>query len=314
MVWIRPSFFFLRTAAEWSDDRVQALPRADRSSHSSLPADGSALKRGSRSWFTLSTSREERFFLLLAVFIGLFSGLAVVCFRLAIDWTRISLLGPAPEPHSWRLIATPTVVGLIVAVLVVHVFPLVRGSGVNQTKAALYIYNGYIPFRTAIGKFITAAWPSARASLSDPKTRRCRSAPVWLRRSAGGSNSPANACACWPRWEPRPDWRPRSTRRFPRCCSSSKKSLDAGARAFLARSCCRRFRAWWWCAGFWGRSRCFAFPRSAWCGPRSCWPTRCWESSEDWRRSSLPRPSATSVHACEPGRAGPNTCNPPPPA
>ena len=39
----------------------------------------------------------------------------------------------------------------------VHVFPLVRGSGVNQTKAALYIYNGYIPFRTAIGKFITAA-------------------------------------------------------------------------------------------------------------------------------------------------------------
>ena len=30
-------------------------------------------------------------------------------------------------------------------------------AGVNQTKAALYIYNGYIPFRTAIGKFITAA-------------------------------------------------------------------------------------------------------------------------------------------------------------
>ena len=67
------------------------------------------------------------------------------------------LAGAAPEPHSWRLIATPTVVGLIVALLVVHVFPLVRGSGVNQTKAALYIYNGYIPFRTVIGKFITAA-------------------------------------------------------------------------------------------------------------------------------------------------------------
>jgi Voltage gated chloride channel len=28
---------------------------------------------------------------------------------------------------------------------------------VNQTKAALYIYNGYIPIRTAIGKFLTAA-------------------------------------------------------------------------------------------------------------------------------------------------------------
>ena len=42
------------------------------------------------------------------------------------------------------------------AALVLWVFPRVRGSGVNQTKAALYIYDGYIPLRTAIGKFITA--------------------------------------------------------------------------------------------------------------------------------------------------------------
>jgi len=108
-------------------------------------------------WLTLSTTREERFFLILAVFIGLFSGLAVVCFRLAIDWTKLWLLGPVPEPHSWRLIAAPALTSFVVALLVIHVFPLVRGSGVNQTKAALYIYNGYIPFRTAIGKFITAA-------------------------------------------------------------------------------------------------------------------------------------------------------------
>lgn len=37
------------------------------------------------------------------------------------------------------------------------VFPSVRGSGVNQTKSALYISNGYIPFRTAVGKFICSA-------------------------------------------------------------------------------------------------------------------------------------------------------------
>ena len=59
----------------------------------SLPVEDSVGESGSRSWFTLSTSHEERYFLLLAVFIGLFSGLAVVCFRLAIDWTRIWLLG-----------------------------------------------------------------------------------------------------------------------------------------------------------------------------------------------------------------------------
>jgi chloride channel protein, CIC family len=109
-------------------------------------------------WFSLITSfREERFFLLLAVFIGVFSGLAVICFRLAIEWTRIALLGAVPQAHSWRLLVAPVLVSLLVSALVIHVFPLVRGSGVNQTKAALYIYNGYIPFRTAIGKFVTAA-------------------------------------------------------------------------------------------------------------------------------------------------------------
>ena len=45
----------------------------------------------------------------------------------------------------------------MIAALVIHFFPQSRGSGVNQTKAALYIYNGSIPIRTAIGKFITAA-------------------------------------------------------------------------------------------------------------------------------------------------------------
>ena len=100
---------------------------------------------------------EEVFFLILSVFIGIFSGLAVVCFRLAIDWTHLALLGPLPQTHSLRLFAVPAIAGLLVAVLVLHVFPGIRGSGVNQTKAALYIFNGFIPFRTAVGKFICAA-------------------------------------------------------------------------------------------------------------------------------------------------------------
>jgi CIC family chloride channel protein len=100
---------------------------------------------------------EERFFLILCIFIGVFSGLAVVCFRIAIDWSRIALMGPLPHPSAIRIIGAPTAVGLLVAVLVLHFFPEVRGSGVNQTKAALYIYNGYIPFRNAVGKFICSA-------------------------------------------------------------------------------------------------------------------------------------------------------------
>ncbi len=100
---------------------------------------------------------EELFFLILSVFIGIFSGLAVVCFRLAIDWMHLALLGPLPQTHGWRLFAVPALAGLVVAALVIHVFPGIRGSGVNQTKAALYIFNGFIPFRTAIGKFVCSA-------------------------------------------------------------------------------------------------------------------------------------------------------------
>ncbi len=100
---------------------------------------------------------EEGLFLLLAVIIGLFSGLAVVCFQIAIDLTRIKLLGSSLAPGPVRVILVPVLAGLLVAGLVLFVFPRVRGSGVNQTKAAVYIYDGYIPFSTVIGKFLTCA-------------------------------------------------------------------------------------------------------------------------------------------------------------
>src|SRR5438270_1784331 len=100
---------------------------------------------------------EERIFLILAIYIGVISGLAVVCFRVVIDWSRIELLGSAVNPSRERALIVPAAAGLVVAVLVIWVFPRVRGSGVNQTKAALYIYNGFIPMRTAIGKFICSS-------------------------------------------------------------------------------------------------------------------------------------------------------------
>ncbi len=98
----------------------------------------------------------ERFFLFLAIIIGTLAGLAVVLFRVFIEWAQYFFLGPSPAPHHVRLIVVPAVVSLGIAALVIHLFTRARGSGVNQTKAALYIYDGFIPFRTAIGKFITA--------------------------------------------------------------------------------------------------------------------------------------------------------------
>jgi CIC family chloride channel protein len=121
------------------------------------PGPVTSLPRRSRGALLQAVFREERLFLVLSVFIGIFSGLAVVCFRFAIDWCRIYLLGSGFTLSPTRMLLAPSLAGLVIAVLVIHVFPLARGSGVNQTKAALYIYNGYIPLRTAIGKFITAA-------------------------------------------------------------------------------------------------------------------------------------------------------------
>jgi CIC family chloride channel protein len=124
---------------------------------SESPSRSSALARRFARLTVGTDFEEERFFLILSIFIGVFSGLAVVCFRVAIDWSRIALLGPLPRPSALRIIGAPTAVGLLVAILVIHFFPAVRGSGVNQTKAALYIFNGYIPFKNAIGKFICSA-------------------------------------------------------------------------------------------------------------------------------------------------------------
>ncbi len=105
----------------------------------------------------LAPNRDERLFLVLSIFIGVISGLMVVCFRVAINWIQVLTLGSSPHPGQFRLFFVPMGIGLLVAVLVQLVFPAARGSGINQTKAALYIYNGYISFRTVLGKFITAA-------------------------------------------------------------------------------------------------------------------------------------------------------------
>jgi chloride channel protein, CIC family len=105
----------------------------------------------------IAPGREERVFLLLSIFIGVISGLLVVSFRMAIDWLSVLLLGSSVNSHQLRIVFVPALAGLVIAVLTRYVFPNVRGSGINQTKAALYIHNGYISFRTVIGKFLLSA-------------------------------------------------------------------------------------------------------------------------------------------------------------
>ncbi|HLI30919.1 MAG TPA: chloride channel protein, partial [Terriglobia bacterium] len=76
---------------------------------------------------------------------------------ITIEWTHLWLFGSSLTAPAYRTLLVPAAVGLIIGTLVMLAFRQVRGSGVNQTKAAVYIYDGYIPFRTVIGKFIVCA-------------------------------------------------------------------------------------------------------------------------------------------------------------
>jgi CIC family chloride channel protein len=95
--------------------------------------------------------REEQVFLVLALVIGALTGLAVVAFILLTErmGMRLYPVGGAP----WRRLLFPVVGSLGIGYLLYRYFPNARGSGVPQTKAALYAREGRITLRTVLGKF-----------------------------------------------------------------------------------------------------------------------------------------------------------------
>ncbi len=126
-----------------------------------FPARWQAVRAELRRWLAKIIEglslREGNLFLVLSVVIGLASGLLVVCFHISIEWIHLWSFGSSLSSSPLRLLLVPTVAGLGIAACVMTFFRQVRGSGVNQTKAAVYIYDGYIPFRTVIGKFLLSA-------------------------------------------------------------------------------------------------------------------------------------------------------------
>jgi CIC family chloride channel protein len=95
--------------------------------------------------------REEQVFLVLALVIGALTGLAVVAFILLTErmGMRLYPVGGAP----WRRLLFPVVGSLGIGYLLYRYFPDARGSGVPQTKAALFAREGRITLRTVLGKF-----------------------------------------------------------------------------------------------------------------------------------------------------------------
>jgi len=103
-------------------------------------------------WISSFLEREERVFLILSLVIGALTGLAVVAFILVTERLG-SRLYPAGDSAAWRRLLTPIVGSLAMGYLLFRYFPNARGSGVPQTKAALFAHNGYISLRTVLGKF-----------------------------------------------------------------------------------------------------------------------------------------------------------------
>src|SRR5215472_8718053 len=111
----------------------------------------------SRSWWRTPLlmakmqHREDQVFLVLAFVIGALTGLAVVAFILLTERAGMRLYPPGSAPA--RRLLFPIVGSLVIGYLLFRYFPNARGSGVPQTKAALYAGEGRITLRTVFGKF-----------------------------------------------------------------------------------------------------------------------------------------------------------------
>jgi chloride channel protein, CIC family len=94
---------------------------------------------------------EDKILLLLTLIIGAVVGLVVVAFILLTQnlGARILPAGGA----AWRRLAIPIAGALLTAYPLARYFPNARGSGIPQTKTALFLRDGFIAFRTALGKF-----------------------------------------------------------------------------------------------------------------------------------------------------------------
>jgi CIC family chloride channel protein len=102
-------------------------------------------------WTTLLDQREDQVFLVLTLLIGALVGLTVVAFIVLTErlGMRVYPVGGA----AWRRVLAPVAGSLAMGYLLYRWFPDARGSGVPQTKAALFAREGRITMGTVLGKF-----------------------------------------------------------------------------------------------------------------------------------------------------------------
>ncbi|MCL6544281.1 MAG: chloride channel protein [Bryobacteraceae bacterium] len=98
---------------------------------------------------------EDKVLLLVTLMIGLLVGLVVVAF-IVVTENLGDRLFPA-EGAAWRRVAIPVLGSLIAGYWLWKYFPDARGSGIPQTRTALFLDDAYIRLRTVAGKFLCAS-------------------------------------------------------------------------------------------------------------------------------------------------------------
>ena len=108
-----------------------------------------------RSWVKHVRNREDQLFLVLALVIGALVGLVIVAFIVITERFGLGLYPAGGSP--WRRLVTPVVGALIAGYLLFRHFPEARGSGIPQTKTALFVDRGEISLRTVVGRFLCSS-------------------------------------------------------------------------------------------------------------------------------------------------------------
>ncbi len=108
-------------------------------------------KQRSRRWTSLLEQREDQVFLILTLLIGALVGLTVVAFIVVTE--RLGMRLYPAGGAAWRRLVVPVAGSLAMGYLLYRFFPEARGSGVPQTKAALFAREGRITLGTVLGKF-----------------------------------------------------------------------------------------------------------------------------------------------------------------
>src|SRR6202043_3041920 len=104
-----------------------------------------------RQWVAFLQRREEQVFLVLTLVIGALVGLTVVAFIVLTEHVGAHIYPPGGA--AWHRLLVPVLSSLGMGYLLFKHFPDARGSGVPQTKAALYARGGRISLGTVFGKF-----------------------------------------------------------------------------------------------------------------------------------------------------------------